>query len=281
MYDAPRTDNRGGRDVYARLSAAVLVLLPAMAVAAYSGEAEAEVLMLELLNAARIEEGLSPLVMDPAFTQVARQHSWEMKNLDYFSHESPVPGNDTVPRRVANAGLTEVWVGENIGADYRSGPYDREKLTRLAFEGLMDSPSHRANILDPDFNRVGIGIVRATRGSLEGILVTQVFTAKRIELNPVSIVSDGAFYNVKLSGWLPAGSWAGCFVSGATADFVPIKPEPDGFFATIIKLRRGTGTYTLKLGLGPDEYGSKDIFNRFNVDTDRSVKEAFYIDGSS
>ena len=262
------------------LLATILCLLPAIGAAAFTGEAEAEEFMLELVNAARAEEGVAPIALDPAFTQVARQHSWEMISLDYFGHESPVPGSETVPQRVANAGLTEVWVGENIGADYRSGSYDWAALTRSTFEGLMDSPPHRANILDPDFNRVGIGIVHGTRGDLEGIHVTEVFTAKRIELNPISIVSDGAFYNVKLSGWLLADGWAGCFIRGSAQDYSPITPDPDGFFATVIKLRRETGVYTLKLGIGPEEFGSKDIFNRFEVDTDRPAEGALFIDGT-
>jgi uncharacterized protein YkwD len=262
------------------LTATFLGVLLATGAAGFTGEAEAEEYMLELVNGARAEEGLAPLVMDPAFTQVARQHSWEMITLDYFSHESPVPGGETVPQRVANAGLTEVWVGENIGAEYRSGPYDWELLTRSTFEGLMDSSPHRANILDPDFNRVGIGIVHSTRGDLEGIHVTEVFASKRIELNPVSIVSDGAFYNVKLSGWLLAAGWAGCFIRGSTQEFAPITPDPDGFFATVVKLRRETGVYTLKLGIGPEEFGPKDIFNQFSVDTDRPVERALHINGA-
>jgi uncharacterized protein YkwD len=269
----------GGGTVHRRLTAAFLCALLATGAAAFTGEAEAEELMLELVNAARAEEGLAPLVMDPAFTQVARQHSWEMITLDYFSHESPVPGSETVPQRVANAGLSEVWVGENIGADYRSGAYDWTALTRSTFEGLMDSPPHRANILDPDFNRVGIGIVHGSRGDLEGIHVTEVFTSKRIELNPISIVSDGAFYNVKLSGWLLADGWAGCFVRGSAQEFANITPDPDGFFATVVKLRRATGTYTIKLGIGPDEFGAKDIFNQFDVDTDQPVERALSING--
>ncbi len=248
--------------------------------AASTGEVEAEEFMLELVNTARVELDLPPLAMDPAFTQIARQHSWEMISLDYFSHESPVPGNETVPQRVANAGMTEVWIGENIGAEYRSEPYDWVSLTLSTFEGLMDSPPHRANILDPDFNRVGIGVVRSSRGDLEGIHVTQVFTSKRIELNPISIVSDGAFYNVKLSGWFFLEGWSGCFIHGSAEDFVPITPDEEGFFATVIRLKRETGVYTLKLGIGHEEYGSKDIFNHFSVDTNLPVERALFIDST-
>jgi hypothetical protein len=269
-----------GRAVNKLATFSILCLFLAMGAAAYTGEVEAEEFMLEIVNAARAEQDLPPLTMDPAFTQVARQHSWEMISLGYFSHTSPVPGSETVPQRVANAGLSEVWIGENIGAEYRSQPYDWVNLTLSTFEGLMDSPPHRANILDPDFNRVGIGIVHGTRGDLEGIHVTQVFTSKRIELNPISLVSDGAYYNVKLSGWLLLEGWAGCFIHGSSEDFVPIYPDPEGFFTAVIRLKRETGVYTLKLGIGSEEYGSKDIFNRLNVDTDLPVERALFIDGT-
>ncbi len=121
--------------------------------------AEAE--MLNLINQERARAGLVPLVMDETMREVARQHSREMFELGYFGHESPVTGSPA--DRLLRAGVRFGVAGENLA--YAPN-------VRLAHEGLMASPGHRANILNPQFRRVGIGAVRS---ELRGIMFTQEF----------------------------------------------------------------------------------------------------------
>ena len=123
---------------------------------------EAEVEMLNLLNQERARAGLPPLVMDETLRQVARQHSREMFELGYFGHDSPVTGSPA--DRLLRAGVRFRVAGENLA--YAPN-------VRLAHEGLMNSPEHRANILNPQFRRVGIGAVRS---ELRGTMFTQDFT---------------------------------------------------------------------------------------------------------
>jgi uncharacterized protein YkwD len=79
----------------------------------------------------------------------------------YFSHTSPITGS--VAERMADAGIPYVIVGENLALAATS---------RTVHKGLMDSPSHRANIVGPGFTRLGVGVVR---GPL-GLMVVQVFS---------------------------------------------------------------------------------------------------------
>lgn len=123
---------------------------------------DVEVEMLNLLNRERVRAGLPPLVMDEALRRVARQHSREMFELGYFGHDSPVNGSPT--DRLLQAGVRFRVAGENLA--YAPN-------VRLAHEGLMNSPGHRANILNPQFRRVGIGAVRS---EFRGIMFTQDFT---------------------------------------------------------------------------------------------------------
>ncbi len=123
---------------------------------------DAEVGMLNLVNQERARAGLPPLVMDETLRQVARQHSREMFELGYFGHDSPVTGSPT--DRLLRAGVRFRVAGENLA--YAPN-------VRLAHEGLMNSPGHRANILNPQFRRVGIGAVRS---ELRGMMFTQEFT---------------------------------------------------------------------------------------------------------
>ena len=122
----------------------------------------AEQRMLEMVNQERARAGLGRLEMDPQLTQVARAHSREMFELGYFAHNSPVSG--TPFDRMREADIRFVVAGENLA--YAPN-------VQIAHEGLMNSPGHRANILRPEFRRVGIGVIKS---DFRGSMFTQEFT---------------------------------------------------------------------------------------------------------
>ncbi|MGH9970211.1 MAG: CvpA family protein [Pyrinomonadaceae bacterium] len=120
-----------------------------------------EARMLQLVNKERVAAGLKPLAADPELTEVARRHSTDMFARGYFAHDTP-EGRDPFDRlRAANVRF--VTAGENLAL----GP-----SLQVAHNGLMNSPGHRANILNPQFDRVGIGVMD---GGLRGLMVTQNF----------------------------------------------------------------------------------------------------------
>jgi uncharacterized protein YkwD len=102
--------------------------------------------MFELLNDERRKAGLRLLVRDPTIDQVARAYSIQMLQRGYFSHETPE--GQTPFDRMRAGGVDFVVAGENLAL---------APTVALAHQGLMDSPGHRANILRPEFGRVGIG----------------------------------------------------------------------------------------------------------------------------
>lgn len=122
---------------------------------------QAEEAMLALVNEERLQRGLEPLVVDPELTAVARSHSVEMFVEGYFAHESPITG--TPFDRLAAAGINYSLAGENLAY---------APSVERAHEGLMDSPGHRENILEPGFGRVGIGAINADG---HGTMYTQLF----------------------------------------------------------------------------------------------------------
>lgn len=121
----------------------------------------AEEQMLELLNRERAGAGLAPLALDRELRDVARRHSQEMFDLGYFSHTSPVTGSPA--DRIQRAGIEARLAGENLAF---------APSVRIAHAGLMNSPGHRANILRPEFTRVGIGVIRSER---QGRMFSQAF----------------------------------------------------------------------------------------------------------
>lgn len=122
-------------------------------------EIEAE--MLELVNRERRAAGLQPLEADPELTEVARKHSADMFARGYFSHRTPE--NLDPFDRMRRADVRFQTAGENLAL---------APTVQIAHTGLMNSPGHRANILRPQFGRVGIGVMD---GGRRGLMITQNF----------------------------------------------------------------------------------------------------------
>lgn len=120
-----------------------------------------EAAMLELVNRERVAVGLKPLLPDQEVTQVARRHSADMFARGYFAHVTPDGVNPFDRMRAAN--VRYLTAGENLAL---------APTVRVAHNGLMNSPGHRANILRPEFGRLGIGIMD---GGMRGLMVTQNF----------------------------------------------------------------------------------------------------------
>ncbi len=122
----------------------------------------AEDVMLRLVNDEREKAGLKPIEMDEELRKVARAHSQEMFQLGYFAHNSPVSG--TPFDRMRQAEIRFGVAGENLA--YAPN-------VQIAQEGLMNSPGHKANILRPEFRKVGIGIIKS---EFRGSMFSQEFT---------------------------------------------------------------------------------------------------------
>lgn len=120
-----------------------------------------ETQMLQLINKERTKRGLQPLQADEEMRAVARAHSKDMFARGYFSHYTP-DGKDPFDRMKA-ANVRFITAGENLAL---------AQTLSIAHHGLMNSPGHRANILNPAFGRVGIGIVQ---GGIYGLMISQEF----------------------------------------------------------------------------------------------------------
>lgn len=116
--------------------------------------------IFDLLNRARVEEGLEPLAWSSALAEVGVAYAEEMYAGGFFSHDSPESGN--VVDRVKAAGIPYRILGENLAL---------AATPRSVHDGLMASPGHRENILRAGFTRIGIGVVDGPHG----LMVVQVF----------------------------------------------------------------------------------------------------------
>lgn len=107
-----------------------------------------EAAMLELVNRERRQAGLRPLEIHEELTKLARIKARDMIENNYFSHYSPIHGSPF--QMMAKAGIRYRYAGENLAG---------ASTVERAHSSLMNSPGHRANILNPNFTHIGIGIV--------------------------------------------------------------------------------------------------------------------------
>ena len=103
----------------------------------------------------RADRGLAPLSRSAALEAAAERHGADMVARRYFAHVSPTGG--TLDKRARRAGYLTgpCWV---LGEDLGSAP-PSVASAQAVVDAWMDSPSHRAVILDRRFRELGIGIV--------------------------------------------------------------------------------------------------------------------------
>nr|WP_026039049.1 CAP domain-containing protein [Sporolactobacillus vineae] len=119
--------------------------------------------VVDLTNQERTKAGLSPLKSDNAtLSKMARDKSADMRDKNYFDHQSPTYGSPF--DMMKKYGITYRAAGENIAAG--------QKTPEEVVNGWMNSPGHRANILNANYTTIGVGYV--TGGSY-GSYWTQEF----------------------------------------------------------------------------------------------------------
>lgn len=123
---------------------------------------EAEHEMVNMINRERIKRDISKLTLDTSLREVARLHARDMLTRGYFSHYTP-EGLSPFDR-MDQAHISYQFAGENLAFSPN---------VEFAMEGLMNSPGHRANILDVHFRKIGVGVLDA---GLYGKMFVQEFT---------------------------------------------------------------------------------------------------------
>ncbi|MFJ8258140.1 CAP domain-containing protein [Peribacillus asahii] len=118
--------------------------------------------VVELTNAERAKQGLAPLTLDTELSKVARAKSQDMKDKNYFDHNSPTYGSPF--DMMKSFGISYKSAGENIA----QGQTTPEQVV----QAWMNSQGHRENIMNSSFTHIGVGYVAS------GNYWTQMFIGK-------------------------------------------------------------------------------------------------------
>ncbi|RKD25917.1 hypothetical protein BEP19_03025 [Ammoniphilus oxalaticus] len=118
--------------------------------------------VIALTNLERVKAGLPALKVNQELGRVARVKSQEMIDLRYFDHQSPTYGSPF--EMMESFGISYTYAGENIAA----GQQTAEEVVN----GWMNSPGHRANIMNANYTQIGVGLAK---GGSYGFYWTQQF----------------------------------------------------------------------------------------------------------
>ncbi len=121
--------------------------------------------LVDLTNGDRSQNSLRTLTLSPVLTAAAQGKANDMAAKSYFAHVSP-EGIDPW-HWFKDVGYTFAYAGENLAVDFsESGDVER---------AWMNSPTHRANILNPHFTEIGIAVAEGTYQGRRTVFVVQEF----------------------------------------------------------------------------------------------------------
>lgn len=119
--------------------------------------------ILNLVNAERSKNGLQPLKMSEQLRSIANLKAQDMAQNNYFDHTSPTYGSPF--QMLQDFGVHYSAAGENIAAG--------QKTASEVMRAWLNSSGHRANILNENFDTLGVGIAD---GGQYGSYYVQLFT---------------------------------------------------------------------------------------------------------
>jgi len=139
----------------------------------YPAPSEVELAVHSKVNENRASAGVGSLEFHAGLANVARKHSQDMIDRNFFDHTNP-DGLDPFDR-IAAAGISCTWQGENIAVrnvNYGCGDGGSQGVADCIVNGWMNSSGHRTNILTEAYKKEGIGVAITSDGE---VYATQVF----------------------------------------------------------------------------------------------------------
>jgi len=136
----------------------VVLAWPLGAAADFSGDVARRI--LQRTNALRAESGWKPVANEPRLSAAATRFAQYMAETDRYGHE--VDGRQP-PERAQAQGYAHCLTAENIAFASSTRGFQADELAQRLFDGWVQSPPHRRNLLDGDMTDVGIAVAQSAR----------------------------------------------------------------------------------------------------------------------
>lgn len=152
--------------------------------------------IITLVNQKRAEVNLPPLSLSDQLSAAATQKAQDMFGQDYWAHISPT---GTTPWSfITSSGYEYVYAGENLARNFNTADE--------VVAAWMNSPSHRANILKPEYKDIGLAILNGKLNGEDTTLVVQEFGAKSNSVAVAPPEKKTQLVDIKVSSQVPAGN---------------------------------------------------------------------------
>ena len=214
-----------------------------------------EQLMLELVNRERAKTGAQPLAFNANLNESADAHSDWMISADVFDHTG-LSGSSPHQRMVkAGYSFTGSWTsGENIAWASLRGPTGLQDEVELLHTNLMNSPGHKANILNSKYQEIGIGFQTGGYLTWDAAFVTQNFARSGSKAFLTGVTMDDKdgdrFYDIGEG----LGGLTVTAVSASGAKYTTTTGSAGGY-----NLALGAGTYTVTFSGGGHASVTKQV----------------------
>lgn len=136
--------------------------------------------VIKLTNDERIKDGLAPLQENAALDAAAKQKAADMFQENYWAHFSPTGKSPW--DFILGSGYKFTFAGENLAKSF----YKSSDVV----SAWMASPSHRENILNPQYHDIGLAVVEGTLNGQKTTLVVQMFGTTETESVAAAPVVD-------------------------------------------------------------------------------------------
>jgi len=124
--------------------------------------------ILILVNKEREKAGLAPLNLSPELSEAAKKKASDMFNKNYWAHVSPT--GITPWYFITSSGYNYLYAGENLAKDFST--------SEEVVQAWMKSPTHRANILKPEYKDIGLTVMNGSLLNSDTTLVVQEFGSR-------------------------------------------------------------------------------------------------------
>jgi hypothetical protein len=155
-----------------KLTLVIVIFLYPNIISANNIEANAKEIV-DLTNKYRVEQGLEELKPNARLTQAAVNKAHDLLINQYFSHTSP--DGRKFSQWIRDVEYKYFYVGENLAIDFD----DNEKI----FDAWLDSPSHKENIIKPQYQEIGIAVVEGKYKNRQTVVVVQLFGSRVLGSN--------------------------------------------------------------------------------------------------
>lgn len=187
--------------------------------------------LVDLANDDRAQAGLPPLSVSPTLTAVAQAKANDMAAKGYFAHTSP-QGLDPW-HWFTQEGYAFEYAGENLAIDFS----DSADVNRA----WMNSPTHRENLLDPDYTEIGIATAQGMYQGKMTVFVVQAFGTPGTEAGAQAVAASSVPEEPTEIATAAAGAAVlGTAVLPREVAAAGSAPQPDDTSQTLVEPHRPT-----------------------------------------